>query len=65
MKEQVAALDFGSSKVALAVGKMAGAGIRIVGYYDAPSAGIECGEIDNDFKVAEVVRQLVEQAEKE
>ena len=65
MKEQVAALDFGSSKVALAVGKKAGAGIRIVGYYDAPSAGIECGEIDNDFKVAEVVRQLVEQAEKE
>ena len=65
MKEQVAALDFGSSKVALAVGKRAGAGIRIVGYYDAPSAGIECGEIDNDFKVAEVVRQLVEQAEKE
>lgn len=65
MKEQVAALDFGSSKVALAVGKKAGAGIRIVGYYDAPSAGIECGEIDNDFKVADTVRQLVEQAEKE
>ncbi len=65
MKEQVAALDFGSSKVALAIGKKAGAGIRIVGYYDAPSAGIECGEIDNDFKVTEVVRQLVEQAEKD
>ena len=65
MKEQVAALDFGSSKVALAVGKKAGAGIWIVGYYDAPSAGIECGEIDNDFKVAEIVRQLVEQAEKD
>lgn len=65
MKDQVAALDFGSSKVALAIGRRAGAGIRIVGYYDAPSAGIECGEIDNDFKVAETVRQLVEQAEKE
>ena len=65
MKEQVAALDFGSSKVALAVGRRAGAGIRIVGYYDAPSAGIECGEIDNDFKVADTVCQLVEQAEKE
>ncbi len=64
-RDYAAALDFGSSKVALAVGRRAGAGIRIVGYYDAPSAGIECGEIDNDFKVAEVVRQLVEQAEKE
>ena len=64
MKEDcVAALDFGSSKVALAVGKKAGAGIRIVGYYDAPSAGIECGEIDNDYKAAEVVRRLIEQAE--
>lgn len=64
MKEDcVAALDFGSSKVALAIGKKTGAGIRIVGYYDAPSAGIECGEIDNDFKVAEVVRQLLAQAE--
>lgn len=65
MKDLLAALDFGSSKVALAVGRRAGAGIRIVGYYDAPSAGVECGEIDNDFKVAETVRQLVEQAEKD
>ena len=64
-RDYAAALDFGCSKVALAVGRRAGAGIRIVGYYDAPSAGIECGEIDNVFKVAEVVRQLVEQAEKE
>lgn len=65
MKEQVAALDFGSSKVALAIGKKAGDGIRIISYHDAPSSGIECGEIDNDFRVAEIVRQLVEQAEKE
>ena len=60
-----AALDFGSSKVALAVGEKTAAGIRIVSYQDAPSAGIECGEIDNDYKVAEIVRVLVERAEAE
>ena len=46
MNHYTAALDIGSSKVALAVGTRAGAGIRIVSYHDAPSAGVECGEID-------------------
>ena len=59
----VAALDIGSSKVALAVGEKTGAGIRIVGYHDAPSAGVECGEINNDIKVAEIVRTLIDRAE--
>ena len=63
MRERVAALDFGSSKVALAVGEWAGAGIRIVSYHDASSAGVECGEINNDLKVAEVVRTLIAEAE--
>ena len=63
MKHYVAALDIGSSKVALAVGEKTDTGIRIVSYYDAPSAGIECGEINNDGKVAEIVRGLIEQAE--
>lgn len=66
MKENyAAALDFGSSKVALAVGEKTDAGIRIVSYHDAPSAGIESGEIINDFRVAEVVRALIQQAEAE
>ena len=66
MKENyAAALDFGSSKVALAVGEKTDAGIRIVSYHDAPSAGIESGEIINDFRVAETVRALIQQAEAE
>lgn len=65
MDRYVAALDLGSSKVALAVGKRAGTGIRIVSYHDAPSAGVVCGEIDNDYKVAEIVRALVAQVEAE
>ena len=65
MSRYAAALDFGSSKVALAVGEKTGDGVRIVSYHDAVSAGIECGEIVNDYKVKEIVRSLVEQAETE
>lgn len=63
MSEYVAAIDFGSAKVALAIGERTPSGIRIVSYHDAPSAGIECGEITNDSKVEEIVRSLVEQAQ--
>ena len=65
MSRYAAALDFGSSKVALAVGEQTSDGILIVSYHDMPSAGIEAGEIVNDFKVAEIVRTLVQQAEAE
>ena len=65
MSRYAAALDFGSSKVALAVGEQTLDGIRIVSYHDMPSAGIEAGEIVNDFKVAEIIRTLVQQAEAE
>lgn len=65
MSRYAAALDFGSSKVALAVGEQTPDGIRIVSYHDMPSAGIEAGEIVNDFKVEEIVRTLVRQAEAE
>jgi len=62
MSSYAAALDFGSSKIALAIGEKTDSGIKIVSYHDAPSAGIESGEIVNDFKVEEVVRELVGQA---
>ena len=65
MSRYAAALDFGSSKVALAVGERLPAGIRIVSYHDAESTGIECGEIVNDFKVEETVRALIAQAAEE
>lgn len=65
MSSYAAALDFGSSKIALAVGERTPDGIRIVSYRDLPAAGIECGEIVNDYKVAEIVRTLVSQAEEE
>ena len=62
MSRYAAALDFGSSKIALAVGEKSDSGVKIISYHDVPSAGLESGEIVNDFKVEEVVRGLVEQA---
>jgi len=62
MSRYAAALDFGSSKIALAVGEKTDSGVKIISYHDVPSAGIESGEIVNDFKVEEVVRGLIEQA---
>ena len=63
MSKYAAALDFGTSKVALAVGEKTATGVKIVSYHDAPSAGIEGGEIVNDFKVKEIIGSLIEQAE--
>ena len=65
MSRYAAALDFGSAKVALAVGEKTPDGIRIVSYHDLPAAGIECGEIVNDYKVEEIIRTLVQQVEEE
>ena len=65
MGTYVAALDFGSSKVALAVGEKTDAGVRIVACYDAPAAGMECGEITNEPKVSETVRGLLDRAAEE
>ena len=65
MNHYAAALDIGSSKVALAIGEKTDAGIRIISYHDAPSAGVQCGEIINDLRVTEVVRTLIQQTEAE
>ena len=65
MSRYAAALDFGSAKIALAVGEKTASGIRIVSYHDTVSAGIECGEIVNDYKVEEIVRKLKALAEEE
>ncbi len=65
MNKYAAALDLGCGKVALAVGEQTSSGIRIVSYHDAPSVGIEYGEIVNDMKVEELVRSLVSQTEAE
>jgi len=62
MNNYLTALDFGSSKIAVAVGCKTEAGIRIVSYHDTPSLGIKNGEIINDFHVVQAIRSVIEQA---
>ena len=54
------AIDFGSSKIAVACGVRQGGGVKIVSYHDAPSSGITHGEILNDFQVESTVRELID-----
>lgn len=62
---RVASLDFGASKIALAVGEQVSTGVRIISYHDAPATGIVCGEIFNDGKVKSIVSELLGKAQKE
>lgn len=62
---RVASLDFGASKIALAVGEQVSTGIRIISYHDAPATGIVCGEIFNDGKVKAIVSELLDKAQRE
>lgn len=55
-------LDFGSSKIAVAVGLPTEKGIRIVSYHDAEIEGIICGEIIKDRQVVDTVKSLIEKA---
>ena len=65
MSNLITAIDFGSSKIAVAVGELTPSGIRIRSYYDAPSAGIKGGEIVNDLKVIDALKPLLCKAEDE
>lgn len=61
----IAAIDLGSSKIALAVAYIEGADMRIIHYEEQPSAGMRNSGIFNETKAAEVVKRLVVNAEKE
>lgn len=61
----IAAIDLGSSKIALSVAYIEGADMRIIYYEEQPSAGIRNSGIFNETKAAEVVKRLVRHAEEE
>ena len=65
MGNYITAIDFGSSKIAVAVGERTSSGIRIISYNDAPVQGIHSGEIRNDLKVIEALKPLIRKAEDE
>lgn len=64
-KNFTAAIDFGSAKIAIAVGRHTENGVKIICYHDATSSGIKNGEIINEFKVEQTVRELVGEVEQD
>ena len=61
----IAAVDLGTSKIALAVAKVEGRDVQVIYYGEEPSAGIRYGYIFNPLKVLEPFKALVSRAESE
>ena len=64
-EKYIAAIDLGSSKIALCVALVQGKDPHIVFYKEAPSAGIQASTIFIPMKTAGVVKKLIAEAEKE
>lgn len=65
MSNYVASIDFGSSKIAVAVGRKKDGGVTIVSYHDAEAVGINNGEIIKDRQVIDTVKSLIQRASEE
>ena len=63
MSTYVTAVDFGSGKIAVAVGEKRDGRIHVVHYESAPSAGIRFGEIFNDYQVSRILNPMIRRAE--
>ncbi len=59
----IAALDFGSSRIALSLAQIDGGNINIIYYRDLPSTGVRNSAIVNETQVSKTVRALVAEAE--
>lgn len=65
MSEYITAIDFGSSKIAIATGEMINDKVHVI-YYDAqPVGGIRNGEIQNDMQIRKVLAAMLDKAESE
>ena len=62
MSEYVTAIDFGTSKIALAAGLYRDDGLFVKYYDSCPVTGIRSGEILNGSQVEKVLRPMVERA---
>ncbi|NMB37232.1 MAG: cell division protein FtsA [Bacteroidales bacterium] len=63
MSDFITAIDFGSSKVAVAVGKETSEGVKVVSFHSSPIPnGIKNGEIINEGRVIEALRTALKAA---
>lgn len=65
MGKYLTAVDFGSSKIAVAVGEKTQNGVKIVFYKEKPATGIKNGEITNELNVIKTLNPLIEEAVRE
>lgn len=63
MSDYVTAIDFGSSKIALAIGEKRSDGLYVSWYDSVESSGIRNGEIQNEAQAEKALRALIEKAE--
>ncbi len=61
----IAAVDLGTSKISLAVARIEGEDIQIIYYKEVPSEGIRYSAVFNPQRVAEPLKNLISNAEKE
>jgi len=65
MDEFITAIDFGSSKICIAVGECSAVGIRVCAYSERPAEGIVRGEILNIMSSLGTVKELVRDVERQ
>ena len=61
----IAAIDLGSSKIALTVAKVSGHDIQVLFYREKPSAGIRNSAVFNPQKASGPIWSVISEAEKE
>ena len=59
----IAAIDLGTSKIALAIARVTGENVEILYYSETPSVGIRYSTVFNPMKAAEPVRRAIREAE--
>ena len=64
-QKYIAALDLGSSKIALAVAEVSGENVHVIYYSETPSDGIRYSTVFNPMKASGPIRKAIQEAEKQ
>ena len=63
MRNLIAAIDLGTSKVVCLVGEKTAAGIKIIASSEAPSRGVSRGEVVNIQSVLDSLKPVIQNVE--
>ena len=65
MKDLIAAIDLGTTKVAVAVGEKTNLGVKVVAYGEAVSRGIKRGRVENPRLANQALRKALKMIEEQ